>query len=95
MSLSTLFPRPDILLNKFANVYILVLIAARRAKQLEQGALPLLTVPYLQARFGSVEAMNREWGTSFRSFEEVLRQKSITLALLEILEDRIAVGRER
>ncbi len=94
MSLSLLFPRADKLLNKFPNVYILTLVAARRAKQLQEGAPPPLTISYLQRRFGTVEKMNEEWGTSFGSFEEVLRHKSLTLALFEILEDLIAVGKQ-
>lgn len=94
MSLSLLFPRADRLLNKFPNVYILTLIAARRAKQLQQGAPPLLTISYLQKRFGTVEKMNEEWGTSFSSFEEVLRHKPLTIALFEILEGLITTGKQ-
>lgn len=94
MSLSLLFPRADKLLDKFPNVYILTLIAARRAKQLEQGAPPLLTASYLQNKYETIERMNEEWGTSFTSFEEVLRHKPLTIALFEILEGLITVGKQ-
>lgn len=93
--MSLLFPRADKLLKKFPNVYILTLVAARRAKQLEKGAPPMINVPYLRKRFGTVEKMNEEWGTSFRSFEEVLRHKKLTIAFLEILEGLVLVGRQK
>lgn len=93
--MSLLFPRAEKFLKKFPNVYILTLVAARRAKQLEKGAPPMITVSYLQKRFGTVEKMNEEWETSFRSFEEVLRHKKLNIALLEILEGLVLVGRQR
>jgi len=93
LSLSLLFPRADKLLNKFPNVYILALIAARRARQLQLGAPPLITVPYLQRRYGTVQKMNEEWGTSFSSFEEVLRHKPLTIAFFEILEGLVVAGK--
>jgi len=95
LSLSPLFPRADKLFSKFPNVYILALVAARRAKQLQQGAPPLITVPYLQRKFATIEQMNEEWGTSFGSFEEVLRRKPLTLAFFEILEGLVTAGRQR
>ncbi|MGC9004980.1 MAG: DNA-directed RNA polymerase subunit omega [bacterium] len=93
--MSLLFPRADELLKRFPNVYILTLVAARRAKQLEQGAPPLLTVSYLQRKYGTVEKMNEAWGTSFRSFDEVLKHKKLTIALFEILEGLILVGKQK
>lgn len=90
--MTVLFPRADALLKRFPNVYILIHAAAKRARQLQGGVKPLIDLNYLRRRFSNVEQMNREWGTDFSSFQEVLQSKPLTLAFLEIAEGLVDIG---